>query len=180
MAKRGTFSHIIPENRGKCNVRAGESPKNQPAPSYPVKNLRPSEVRCYLRSHSKLVVLAFHPVTKQTRTWEVKCMSCLENPRDRGAWWAVVSGVAQSQTRLKRLSSSSSSRQRQACRKGGLTEETSFVLLCPTCIVIRGVISNVYIIQVVSCLKAFNGFPLDRMKIKFLWNGQSSSSCRAV
>ena len=36
--------------------------------------------------------------------------SCLENPRDRGAWWAAVSGVAQSQTRLKRLSSSSSSR----------------------------------------------------------------------
>ena len=29
---------------------------------------------------------------------------------DRGAWWAAVSGVAQSRTRLKRLSSSSSSR----------------------------------------------------------------------
>ena len=35
--------------------------------------------------------------------------SCLENPRDRGAWWAAVCGVAQSQTRLKRLNSSSSS-----------------------------------------------------------------------
>ena len=34
--------------------------------------------------------------------------SCLENPRDGGAWWAAVYGVAQSQTRLKRLSSSSS------------------------------------------------------------------------
>ena len=33
--------------------------------------------------------------------------SCLENPRDRGAWWAAVYVVAQSQTRLKRLSSSS-------------------------------------------------------------------------
>ena len=33
--------------------------------------------------------------------------SDLENPRDRGAWWAAVYGVAQSQTRLKRLSSSS-------------------------------------------------------------------------
>ena len=32
--------------------------------------------------------------------------SCLENPRDGGAWWAAVSGVAQSQTRLKQLSSS--------------------------------------------------------------------------
>ena len=29
--------------------------------------------------------------------------SCLENPRDQGAWWAVVYGVAQSRTRLKRL-----------------------------------------------------------------------------
>ena len=34
--------------------------------------------------------------------------SCLENPRDRGAWWAAVSGVTQSQTRLRRLGSSSS------------------------------------------------------------------------
>ena len=30
--------------------------------------------------------------------------SCLENPRDGGAWWAAVYWVAQSQTRLKRLS----------------------------------------------------------------------------
>ena len=27
--------------------------------------------------------------------------SCLENPRDEGAWWAAVDGVAQSRTRLK-------------------------------------------------------------------------------
>ena len=38
--------------------------------------------------------------------------SCLENPRDGGAWWAAVYGVAQSQTRLKWLSSSSSNRLR--------------------------------------------------------------------
>ena len=35
--------------------------------------------------------------------------SCLENPGYGGAWWAAVSGVAQSRTGLKRLSSSSSS-----------------------------------------------------------------------
>ena len=34
--------------------------------------------------------------------------SSLENPMDGGAWWAAVYGVAQSQTRLKRLSNSSS------------------------------------------------------------------------
>ena len=33
--------------------------------------------------------------------------SCLENPRDRGAWWAAVYGVAQSRTPLKQRSSSS-------------------------------------------------------------------------
>ena len=32
--------------------------------------------------------------------------SCLENPRDGGAWWAAIYGVTQSWTRLKRLSSS--------------------------------------------------------------------------
>ena len=42
------------------------------------------------------------------RKWQPTQCSCLENPRDRGAWWAAVYGVAQSQTRLKRLSSSSS------------------------------------------------------------------------
>ena len=35
--------------------------------------------------------------------------SCLENPREGGAWWVTVYGVAQSQTRLRRLSSSSGS-----------------------------------------------------------------------
>ena len=38
--------------------------------------------------------------------------SCLENPRDGGAWWAAVYGVTQSQTRLKQLRSSSSSTER--------------------------------------------------------------------
>ena len=33
--------------------------------------------------------------------------SCLENPRDGRAWWAAIYGVAQSQTRLQQLSSSS-------------------------------------------------------------------------
>ena len=39
--------------------------------------------------------------------------SCLENPMDGGAWWAAVHGVTKSQTRLKRLSSSSSSSKRK-------------------------------------------------------------------
>ena len=33
--------------------------------------------------------------------------SCLENPMNRGAWWATVHGVTQSRTQLKRLSTRS-------------------------------------------------------------------------
>ena len=44
--------------------------------------------------------------------------SCLENPRDGGAWWASVYGVAQSRTQLKRPSSSSSSGKESACNVG--------------------------------------------------------------
>ena len=41
--------------------------------------------------------------------------SCLENPRDGGAWWAAVCGVAQSRTRLKRLSSSRETQHSSRC-----------------------------------------------------------------
>ena len=41
------------------------------------------------------------------RKWQSLQCSCLENPRDGGAWWVAIYGVAQSQTRLKWLSSSS-------------------------------------------------------------------------
>ena len=50
--------------------------------------------------------------------------SCLENPRDRGAWWAAVYGVAQSRTRLKRLSSSSSSIELSFCMWKRLVAES--------------------------------------------------------
>ena len=57
--------------------------------------------------------LHFHfslPCTGEGNGSPLQC-SCLENPRDGGAWWAAVYGVAQSRTRLKRLSSSNSSKQ---------------------------------------------------------------------
>ena len=41
--------------------------------------------------------------------WRTNLWSCLENPRNGGAWWAAVYGVTQSQTWLKWLSSRSSS-----------------------------------------------------------------------
>ena len=56
--------------------------------------------------------------------------SCLENPRDEGPWWAAVSGVAQSRTRLKRLSSSSSSVFRMAGKISNSWESLGLSAVC--------------------------------------------------
>ena len=58
--------------------------------------------------------------------------SCLGNPRDGGAWWAAVSGVAQSRPRLKRLSSSCSSSSRLKRRLAGQPMFGSFPWLLST------------------------------------------------
>ena len=58
--------------------------------------------------------------------------SCLENPRDGGAQWAAVYGVSQSQTRLKWLSSSSSSSMQGVVSSPEvLIGEESRVIPCP-------------------------------------------------
>ena len=54
-------------------------------------------------------------------------MASLENPRDGGAWWAAVYGVTQSRTRLKRLSSSSSSTSRTMLNNSGENGHPCFV-----------------------------------------------------
>ena len=57
-------------------------------------------------------------VTAEPSGKPIDRFTCLENPRDGGAWWAAVHWVAQSRTRLKRLSSSSSRRgQEQQSRR---------------------------------------------------------------
>ena len=56
--------------------------------------------------------------------------SCLENPRDGGAWWAAIYGVAQSQTWLKWLSSSSSSPVREFRWLGWCSVIQSWSTLC--------------------------------------------------
>ena len=57
--------------------------------------------------------------------------SCLENPRDGGAWWAAVYRVAQSRTQLKRFSSSSSSP--RACYLGTIRQEMVFPVVIYGC-----------------------------------------------
>ena len=64
--------------------------------------------------HDWATSLSLFTFMRWRRKWQHQ-YSCLENPRDGGAWWAAVYGVAQSRTRLKRLSSSSSSQ----CRRPG-------------------------------------------------------------
>ena len=56
---------------------------------------------------SGFVFLLYHITFGEGNGNPLQC-SCQENPRDGGAWWVAVYGVAQSQTRLKRLSSGSS------------------------------------------------------------------------
>ena len=46
-------------------------------------------------------VLLVHPKPSGEGNGNPLQCSCLENPRDEGAWWAAVYGVAQSRTRLK-------------------------------------------------------------------------------
>ena len=58
--------------------------------------------------HDWATSLSLFIVMHWRRKWQPTPVSCLENSRDGGAWWAAVSGVAQGRTRLKRLSSSSS------------------------------------------------------------------------
>ena len=74
--------------------------------------------------------------------------SCLENPRDGGAWWAAVYGVAQSRTRLKRLSSSSSSREEQS--------QDFILLLLLFVLSLSGYFSSFKIISPTSLLSLFS------------------------
>ena len=69
--------------------------------------------------------------------------SCLENPKDGGAWWAAVYGVAQSQTRLTRLSSSSSSvTWIQGSEKYLYFKTNVCVSVCVWCVCVCSVVSN--------------------------------------
>ena len=56
--------------------------------------------------HDRATLLSFFTFMHWRRKWQPTPVFCLENPRDKGASWAAVYGVAQSRTRLKWLSSS--------------------------------------------------------------------------
>ena len=68
------------------------------------------------QSRTRLKRLSMHACVGEGNGNPFQC-SCLENPSDGGAWSAAVYGVAQSQIRLKQLSSSSSNDSRMASDK---------------------------------------------------------------
>ena len=81
--------------------------------------------------------------------------SCLENPKGGGAWWAAVYGVAQSRTRLKRLSSSSSN-VIYTVFGAPMTPHMQHVISNPVSTVLDGV----FIIQLAVILHSSNFFHL--------------------
>ena len=87
--------------------------------------------------------------------WEVngnplQC-SCLENPRDGGAWWAAVYGITQSRTRLKQLSSSSIVK---SILLADIFKETIFVFL----ILFSYVINDQSVIDFITVFFLYRGF----------------------
>ena len=85
--------------------------KQQPTPVFLPRESRGqrSLVGCCLwhRTESDTTEMTSHACMHWKRKWQPRQCSCLENPRDGGASWAAVSGVAQSRTQLRQLSSSS-------------------------------------------------------------------------
>ena len=68
--------------------------------------------------HDWAISLSIFTFMHWRRKWQPTPVSCLENPRDGGAWWIAVHGVAQSRTQLKQLSNSSSSFSQTSARSG--------------------------------------------------------------
>ena len=71
--------------------------------------------------------------------------SCLEDPRDRGAWWAAVYGIAQSRTRLKQLSSSSMSIEP--------VMPSNHLILCPPLLLLPSILSSIRVFSNESALQ---------------------------
>ena len=79
--------------------------------------------------HDSMTSLSLFTFMHWKRKWHPLQCSCLENPRDGGAWWAAIYGVAQSQARLKWISSSSSSKYLQRKKSGRLYAKILIVII---------------------------------------------------
>ena len=105
---RSSLSHLMGSSAGKWRRRWHPTPVLLPGKSHGRRSL----VGCSPWGHKESDTterLHFHfspSCIGEGNGNPLQC-SCLENPKDGGAWWAAIYGVAQSRTRLKRLSSSS-------------------------------------------------------------------------
>ena len=98
--------HLNPRQKQKLNGKGYQSSKAEPKETQHRKVIFEKGDK----KDSGLVRASFHfslSCIGEGNGNPLQC-SCLENPRDRGAWWAAVYGVGQSRTRLKKLSSGSS------------------------------------------------------------------------
>ena len=87
------------------------------------------------------------------RKWQPTPYSCLENPRDRGAWWAAVYGVAQSRTQMKWLSSSSRNKRKSWGQNAEfLIPSSKLFQLCPVAYSLEPKFFMINIIPSVSSL----------------------------
>ena len=73
----------------------------------------------YIYTHTHIYVYIYIHIEGEDNGNPLQC-SFLENPRDRGAWWAAIFGVTQSRTRLKQLSSIHIERDRKTEEPGGI------------------------------------------------------------
>ena len=102
------FPRICVHSQGLCSLS-----RSVPAPS------GNSAPRAFPTCGSAFSLLHIDPNMASTSCSQFpQELSYLENPRDGGPWWAAIYGVAQSQTRLKRLSSSSNSTNTKHLRAG--------------------------------------------------------------
>ena len=94
--------------------------------SYGLGVIKESDTSERLNSNDKMSVSFYfcHPPRLVCSVPPLIQRSCLENPRDQGAWWAAIYGVAQSRTRLERLSSSRSTPHLREPSKGILCSGT--------------------------------------------------------
>ena len=93
---------------GLRSPRTAQHPTNAPSPRLPSDARKRHQLACLDGRVEAVCPLGLHSCIGEGNGNPLQC-SCLENPRDGGAWWAAVYEVAQSQTQLKRLSSSRSS-----------------------------------------------------------------------
>ena len=115
------FPRICVHSQGLCSLS-----RSVPAPS------GNSAPRAFPTCGSAFSLLHIDPNMASTSCSQFpQELSYLENPRDGGPWWAAIYGVAQSQTRLKRLSSSSNSTNTKHLRAGSSGSLRHFWLIQP-------------------------------------------------